>query len=67
MLGKPSCASTEPSANSTNEWMMDCGCTTAVTWSNPAPNRKCASMTSSALLASVALSIVIFRPIRHVG
>ena len=31
------------------------------------PKRKCASITSSALFASVALSTVILRPIRHVG
>ena len=31
------------------------------------PNRKCASITSSALFASVALSMVILRPIVHVG
>ena len=31
------------------------------------PNRKCASITSSALFASVALSTVILRPICHVG
>jgi hypothetical protein len=28
MVGNPSCASTEPSTNSTMEWMIDCGCTT---------------------------------------
>ena len=31
------------------------------------PKRKCASITSSALFASVALSTVILRPMRHVG
>ena len=67
MVGKPICASTEPSTISTMEWMMDCGCTTASMRSYGTPNRKCASITSSALLASVALSMVILDPMSHVG
>ena len=67
MLGTPSCASTLPSTNSTNECTTLCGCTTTSIRSYGSPNRKCASITSSALLASVALSTVILRPMRHVG
>ena len=67
MDGTPSCASTEPSANSVSACTTDCGCTTTSMASNGSPNRKCASITSSALFTSEALSIEIFLPMRHVG
>src|SRR5581483_9062743 len=43
------------------------GWTTTSIWSYDTPNKKCASMTSRALFANVALSTVIFLPMRHVG
>src|SRR3972149_5925247 len=67
MDGKPSCASTDPSANSVSAWITDCGCNTTSIPSNGSPNRKWPSITSSALLARVALSTVILGPIRQVG
>src|SRR5213082_3308588 len=66
-MGNPTCASTEPSTNSTNACTTDWGCTTTSTASYASPNRKCASITSSALLTRVAESTVIFFPIFHVG
>jgi hypothetical protein len=67
IVGRPICASTLPSQNSTKLCTTLCGCTTTSMRSYGTPNRWCASMTSSALLASVALSTVILRPIDHVG
>src|SRR5256885_11213842 len=67
IVGKPTCASTEPSTNSTNACTTDCGCTTTSTAGYGNANRKCASITSSALLTRVAESTVIFFPMRHVG
>ena len=67
MVGIPTCASTLPSMNSTNECTTLWGCTTTSMRSYGTPKRKCASMTSSALFASVALSTVILRPMLHVG
>ena len=67
MSGMPSCARTERSTNSTIEWTIDCGCTTTSIRSNGTPNSQCASRTSRPLFMSVAESIVIFAPIRHVG
>src|SRR5207249_1664710 len=67
MVGNPTCARTEPSTNSTNACTTDWGCTTTSTASYGSPNRKCASITSSALLTRVAESTVIFFPIFHVG
>src|SRR6266542_464353 len=66
MFGNPICARTEPSTSSTKACTTDCGCTTTSTASYPTLNRKCASITSRALFASVAESTVIFFPIRHV-
>ena len=63
----PSWARIEPSTNSTIEWTIDCGCMTTSIRSPGTPKSQCASMTSSPLFISVAESIVIFRPIRHVG
>src|SRR5438034_6247476 len=65
IVGKPTCASTEPSTNSTNACTTDCGCTTTSTAGYGNANRKCASITSSALLTRVAESTVIFFPMRH--
>src|SRR2546427_9476065 len=56
IVGKPTCASTEPSTNSTNACTTDCGCTTTSTAGYGNANRKCASITSSALLTRVAES-----------
>src|SRR2546427_12798534 len=67
IVGKPTCASTEPSTNSTNACTTDCGCATTSTAGYGNANRKCASITSSALLTRVAESTVIFFPMRHVG
>jgi len=58
---------TLPSSNSTIEWTMLCGCTTTSIRSYGTPKRTCASITSRALLASVAESTVILRPIDQVG
>src|SRR6195952_5330670 len=67
ILGTPTCARTLPSTNSTKECTTLCGWTTTSMRSYGRPNKKCASMTSSALFASVALSTVILRPIDQVG
>src|SRR2546430_2442250 len=60
MVGNPTCARTAPSTNSTNACTTDWGCTTTSTASYRRPNRRCASITSSALLTRVAESTVIF-------
>ena len=62
-----SCATSEPSTNSTKEWMSDCGWMTTSIRSPGRPKRKCASMTSRPLFIIVAESIVIFGPIFQVG
>ena len=62
-----SCASTEPSMNSTIEWTMLCGCTTTSMRSMPMPNSQRASIISRPLLNSVAESMVIFGPMSQVG
>ena len=67
MDGKPSWAMTLPSQNSTKAWTMLCGCTTTSSASYGSPKRWCASISSSALLARVALSTVILFPMRQVG
>ena len=67
MSGMPSWARTERSTNSTIEWTIDCGCTTTSIRSNGTSNSQWASRTSRPLFMSVAESIVIFAPIRHVG
>ena len=67
MSARLSCASTEPSMNSTIEWTIDCGCTSTPMRSMPMPNNQCASIISSPLLHSVAESIVTFGPISQVG
>ena len=58
---------TLPSQNSTNACTMLCGWTTTSSASYESPNRWCASISSSALFASVALSTVILLPICQVG
>src|SRR5207253_6390780 len=67
MVGKPTWARTEPSTNSTNACTTDWGWTTTSTASYGRPNRKCASITSSALFTRLAESTVIFFPIFQVG
>ena len=61
------CASTEPSTVSTIEWTMLCGCTITSTRAMGTSNNQRASIISSPLLNKVAESIVILRPISHVG
>ncbi len=67
MSGRPRCASAAPS------WKRTSACTTEVGWrttsirSYGTPKRKCASISSSPLFASVAESTVIFGPICQVG
>ena len=63
----PSWASIDPSANSTSEWTIDCGCTTTSICAAGIPNSQCASITSRPLFMSVAESTVIFGPICQVG
>ncbi len=65
--GVPICASTEPSANSTIEWITLCGWITMSMRSAAMPNSQLASMTSSPLFISVAESTEILRPITHFG
>ena len=67
MSGGDSWASTEPSANSTNEWTIDSGWTITSICSARRPNSQRASITSRALFISVAESTVIFGPICQVG
>src|ERR1043165_954259 len=67
MSGVESCASIEPSTNSTIEWTTLCGCTTTETRPISTSNSQRASIISSPLLNSVAESIVILRPITHEG
>ena len=67
MSGGPIWAFTEPSANSTIEWMVLCGWTTTSILSQGTPNSQWVSITSNALFISVAESIVIFLPIVQVG
>ncbi len=57
----------DPSVSSTIECTTDCGWITTSMASGAAPNSQCASITSRPLFISVAESIVIFRPICHVG
>src|SRR5580693_1674242 len=67
MSGVDSCATTEPSTNSTIEWTTLCGCTTTVTRAISMSNNHRASIISNALLNSVAESIVIFFPMTQDG
>ena len=63
----PSCAITDPSTSSTIEWTIDCGWTSTSMRSAVTSNSHRASITSSPLFISVAESMVIFGPMRHVG
>ena len=65
--GMESSAYTDPSGDSIIECTIDSLCTVTSIFSGGNENRYDASITSSALFASVALSIVIFLPIFHVG
>ena len=67
MSGRPRCAIAAPSRKRTSPCTIDVGWTTTSMRSYGRPKRKCASITSSPLLASVAESIVIFAPIDQVG
>ncbi len=67
MSGTPSCAFTAPSANITALCTIDCGCTSTLILSASTPKSHLASMTSNPLFIIVALSIVIFAPMLHVG
>ena len=67
MSGGDACAIVEPSTNSTIECTIDCGCTTTSMSSYGTPNSRCASMTSSPLLTSVAEFVVTTRPMSQVG
>ena len=63
----PSWAMIDPSRSSTIECTTDCGWITTSICPGPTPNSQRASITSRPLFISVAESMVIFRPIRHVG
>ncbi len=65
--GEPSCATTEPSRNSTSPCTTDCGWTTTSSSLGPSANRWCASISSRPLFISVAESMVTFGPIVQVG
>ncbi len=67
MSGGDSCASVDPSTNSTMECTTDCGCTTTSSRSHPMSNSSCASISSSPLFMSVAELTVMTGPIDHVG
>ena len=67
MSGAPSWASTEPSAYSTIECTMLCGCTRIVTCEGVRPNSRHASMSSRPLFMSVAESTEILRPMTQLG
>ncbi len=67
MSGYPRCASEAPSRKRTIAWTIEVGWTTTSIRSYGSPKRKCASISSSPLFASVAESTVIFGPMRHVG
>ena len=63
MSGVPICASTEPSGNSTIEWITLCGWITTSMRSTGMSNSQLASITSRPLFIRVAESTEIFRPI----
>ena len=67
MSGGLAWAMVAPSVNSTMEWITDCGCTTTSIRSNPMPNSRCASISSSPLLTSVAELIVTTGPMFQFG
>ena len=65
--GGPSWAMVEPSWNSTIEWICCCGWTTTSIRSKGMSKSRCASITSSPLLTSVAEFVVMTRPIEKFG
>ena len=67
MSGRPRWASSAPSRNRTSECTTDVGWTTTSIRSYGIPKSQCASISSRPLLARVAESTVIFRPIDQVG
>ena len=67
MSGVESCASIEPSTNSTIECTTLWGCTTTRTRAISMSNNQRASIISNPLLKSVAESMVIFRPMTQEG
>ena len=67
MSGRPSCALSDPSVNSTREWTTLCGWMQTEIASIEMPNRWCASISSRPLFISVAESTVTFGPIDQRG
>src|ERR1700722_4009473 len=67
MSGVESCASIEPSTNSTIECTTLCGCTTTCTRAISMSNSQRATIISKPLLKSVAESMVILRPMTQQG
>ena len=67
IVGGLACASVEPSVNSTIECTTLVGCTTTSMRSNGMSKSRCASITSSPLLTSVAELIVTTGPMSQVG
>ncbi len=67
MSGVPRCARSAPSRKRTSECTIEVGCTTTSILSYGMPKSQCASISSRPLLASVAESTLIFRPIDQVG
>src|SRR5436190_15549995 len=67
MSGWPRCASAAPSRKRTSACTIELGCTTTSIRSYGRPKRKCASISSSPLFASVAESTLIFGPMLQVG
>ena len=67
MSGGLAWARVDPSTNSTIEWTTDCGCTITVIRSIGMSKSRCASITSSPLLTSVAELMVMTGPIAQVG
>ena len=67
MSGTPIWQITDPSTISTIEWMRLCGCSTTSMRSGGRSNSQRASITSSPLFISVALSMLIFFPISQTG
>ena len=67
MVGGLACTRVDPSTNSTMECTTLVGCTTTSIRSKGMPKSRCASITSSPLLTSVAELMVITGPMSHVG
>ena len=67
MSGWPRCAREAPSRKRARPWTTEVGWMTTSIFSYGTPNKKCASISSRPLFASVAESTVILRPICQVG